>query len=108
MHFTPQDGGVPIDCLPAIAINPQEAGPVNPNPDADGLPPGNMKRSLPKVELAGPKRDVIRPKLRPNLKEIDPEMDRQLERVLQEQEQFRVQERAPEMSNQELTMQLHD
>uniref|UniRef100_A0A915IEH1 Mediator of RNA polymerase II transcription subunit 21 n=1 Tax=Romanomermis culicivorax TaxID=13658 RepID=A0A915IEH1_ROMCU len=39
MHFTPQVVGVPIDCLPAIAIDPQEAGPANPNPDADRLPP---------------------------------------------------------------------
>uniref|UniRef100_A0A915KZX8 Uncharacterized protein n=1 Tax=Romanomermis culicivorax TaxID=13658 RepID=A0A915KZX8_ROMCU len=35
----------------------QEAGPANPNSDADGPPPPNMKMSPPRVELAGPKRD---------------------------------------------------
>uniref|UniRef100_A0A915HU21 Uncharacterized protein n=1 Tax=Romanomermis culicivorax TaxID=13658 RepID=A0A915HU21_ROMCU len=31
MQFTPQDAGVPIDHPPAIALEPQEAGPANPN-----------------------------------------------------------------------------
>uniref|UniRef100_A0A915HFI7 Uncharacterized protein n=1 Tax=Romanomermis culicivorax TaxID=13658 RepID=A0A915HFI7_ROMCU len=39
MHFTPQDVGIPLDRPPAIAIDPQEAGPVNRNSDADGPPP---------------------------------------------------------------------
>uniref|UniRef100_A0A915J7Y9 Uncharacterized protein n=1 Tax=Romanomermis culicivorax TaxID=13658 RepID=A0A915J7Y9_ROMCU len=59
---------------PAIAIDPQEAGRANPNPDADGPPPQNLKRSLPKVQLAGPKRDVIMPEFCPNLDERDPEI----------------------------------
>uniref|UniRef100_A0A915J4Q8 Transposase n=1 Tax=Romanomermis culicivorax TaxID=13658 RepID=A0A915J4Q8_ROMCU len=69
MNFTPQDAGVPIDHPPVIAIDPQEAGPANPNPDTDGLPLRNMKTSPAKVELAGSKRDVITPKFRPNLDE---------------------------------------
>uniref|UniRef100_A0A915K3J0 Prolactin receptor n=1 Tax=Romanomermis culicivorax TaxID=13658 RepID=A0A915K3J0_ROMCU len=48
---------------PVIAINPQEAGLANRNPDADGLPPQNLKRSPPKVELAGLKRDIITPEI---------------------------------------------
>uniref|UniRef100_A0A915IC44 Uncharacterized protein n=1 Tax=Romanomermis culicivorax TaxID=13658 RepID=A0A915IC44_ROMCU len=86
MHFTLQDVGIPLDCPPAIAINPQEAGPANPNPDADGLLPRNLKRSPPKIELAGLKRDIITPEFRPNLEERDPEIDRQLERIRQEQD----------------------
>uniref|UniRef100_A0A915JZJ8 Uncharacterized protein n=1 Tax=Romanomermis culicivorax TaxID=13658 RepID=A0A915JZJ8_ROMCU len=99
----PKDGGVPIDGPSVIAINPQEAGPANPDPHADGQPLKNLKRSLPKVELAGPKRD---PEFRPNLDERDPEIDPQLETILQEQEGFWLQERAPEMSRQELATQL--
>uniref|UniRef100_A0A915IBZ8 Uncharacterized protein n=1 Tax=Romanomermis culicivorax TaxID=13658 RepID=A0A915IBZ8_ROMCU len=62
MHFTPQDAGVPIEHPPAIAIDQQEAGPANPNPDANIPWPQTLKRSQPKVELAGPKKDVITPK----------------------------------------------
>uniref|UniRef100_A0A915I9Z2 Uncharacterized protein n=1 Tax=Romanomermis culicivorax TaxID=13658 RepID=A0A915I9Z2_ROMCU len=57
----PQDAGVPIDHPPAIAIDPQEAGLANPNPDTNGPPLQNLKRSLPKVELAGPKRRYYAP-----------------------------------------------
>uniref|UniRef100_A0A915J887 Uncharacterized protein n=1 Tax=Romanomermis culicivorax TaxID=13658 RepID=A0A915J887_ROMCU len=65
-----------------------------------------MKRSPPKVELAGPKRGVIMPEFGLNLNEVDPEIEQRLERILQEQERFRPQERAPKMSTQELAMQL--
>uniref|UniRef100_A0A915ICH2 Uncharacterized protein n=1 Tax=Romanomermis culicivorax TaxID=13658 RepID=A0A915ICH2_ROMCU len=75
MHFTPLDAGVPIDRPPAIALDRQGAGLANPNPDTDGPPPRNLKRSPPKIELAGPKRDVITPESRPNLDERDPEID---------------------------------
>uniref|UniRef100_A0A915JDX9 Uncharacterized protein n=1 Tax=Romanomermis culicivorax TaxID=13658 RepID=A0A915JDX9_ROMCU len=61
MHFTPQDAGVPLDRPPAIAMDPQEAGPSNPHPGANRPRPWNLKRSLPNVKLAGPKRDVITP-----------------------------------------------
>uniref|UniRef100_A0A915J701 Uncharacterized protein n=1 Tax=Romanomermis culicivorax TaxID=13658 RepID=A0A915J701_ROMCU len=44
---------------------------------------------LKEVELAGPKREVVKPKMQPNL-----------------DERFRQLERAPELSNQELAMQL--
>uniref|UniRef100_A0A915J6S4 Uncharacterized protein n=1 Tax=Romanomermis culicivorax TaxID=13658 RepID=A0A915J6S4_ROMCU len=106
MHFTPQDADVTIDRPPGIAIDPQEADPVNLNPHADGPLPRNMKRSPPRVELAGPKREVIMPKFRPNLEELDPEIHGGLERVPQDQERFCLQERAREMSNQELATQL--
>uniref|UniRef100_A0A915K8W1 Uncharacterized protein n=1 Tax=Romanomermis culicivorax TaxID=13658 RepID=A0A915K8W1_ROMCU len=73
-----------------IAMDQQEAGWVNPNPDADELPPQNMKRSLPKVKLAGPKRDLIMPKIQPNLEEMDPKIERQLERIPQDHERFQL------------------
>uniref|UniRef100_A0A915ILP6 Uncharacterized protein n=1 Tax=Romanomermis culicivorax TaxID=13658 RepID=A0A915ILP6_ROMCU len=75
MHFTLQDAGVPIDCPPVIAIHSREAGLANLNPDPDGPLPQNLKRSRPKVELAGPKRDVIMLQFRPNLEERDPKID---------------------------------
>uniref|UniRef100_A0A915IZ26 PiggyBac transposable element-derived protein domain-containing protein n=1 Tax=Romanomermis culicivorax TaxID=13658 RepID=A0A915IZ26_ROMCU len=56
----------------------------------------------------GPKRDVITPKFRPNLDEMHPEIERGLERMPQNQERFHPQERAPEMSNQELVTQLRE
>uniref|UniRef100_A0A915KGU0 Uncharacterized protein n=1 Tax=Romanomermis culicivorax TaxID=13658 RepID=A0A915KGU0_ROMCU len=102
----PKDVGVLIDHQPAIAIDPQEAGLANPNPDSDGPLQQNMKSSPPKVQLAGPERDVIMPELRPNLDERHPEIEPQLERIPQEQERFCQQERALEMSNQKLGMQL--
>uniref|UniRef100_A0A915J543 Uncharacterized protein n=1 Tax=Romanomermis culicivorax TaxID=13658 RepID=A0A915J543_ROMCU len=74
MHFTPQDAGVPLDHLPTIAMDGQEAGLANPNQDADGLLPQNVKRSPPRVELAGLKRDIITPKIRPNLNGVDPKI----------------------------------
>uniref|UniRef100_A0A915IKA2 Uncharacterized protein n=1 Tax=Romanomermis culicivorax TaxID=13658 RepID=A0A915IKA2_ROMCU len=83
-YLLPQDAGVPIDHLPAIAIDPQEAGLANPNPDAHGLPPQNLKRSPPKVKSAGPKRDVIMPEFQPNSEERDPEIDRRLEWIPQD------------------------
>uniref|UniRef100_A0A915JUL6 Uncharacterized protein n=1 Tax=Romanomermis culicivorax TaxID=13658 RepID=A0A915JUL6_ROMCU len=83
-----------------------EAGPANLNPDADGLPPGNLIRSPSKVELAGRKRDVITPEFCSNLDERDPEIDQRLERTPQDQERFWPQERAPGMSTQELARQL--
>uniref|UniRef100_A0A915IFA6 Uncharacterized protein n=1 Tax=Romanomermis culicivorax TaxID=13658 RepID=A0A915IFA6_ROMCU len=109
MHITPRDAGVPIDNQLVIAIKQQEAGSANPNPDADGLPPGNIKRLPPWVELAGPKRDVLRPEIQPNLDEVDPKIERhRLERIRQDQEQLRQPERAPELSNQEFAMQLRE
>uniref|UniRef100_A0A915K2L8 Uncharacterized protein n=1 Tax=Romanomermis culicivorax TaxID=13658 RepID=A0A915K2L8_ROMCU len=75
MHFTPQDAGVPVDHLPMIAMDQQEAGPVNPNQDADGPLLQNIKRSPPWVELAGLKRNVVTPKIRSNLNEVDPEIE---------------------------------
>uniref|UniRef100_A0A915HLM7 Uncharacterized protein n=1 Tax=Romanomermis culicivorax TaxID=13658 RepID=A0A915HLM7_ROMCU len=78
------DASVPIDRPPAIAIKLQDAGPVNSNPDANGLLLQNIKRSPPRVELAGPKRDVVMNEIRPSLDE----------------------ERAPKISHQELVTQL--
>uniref|UniRef100_A0A915JQ29 Uncharacterized protein n=1 Tax=Romanomermis culicivorax TaxID=13658 RepID=A0A915JQ29_ROMCU len=75
MHSMPQDAGVPIDRPPAIAIDPQEAGPMNLNQEADGLLLRNIKRSLPKVELAGRRRDIIRHEIQPNLEEVEPEIE---------------------------------
>uniref|UniRef100_A0A915JEB7 Uncharacterized protein n=1 Tax=Romanomermis culicivorax TaxID=13658 RepID=A0A915JEB7_ROMCU len=61
----------------------QEAGPVNPNQDANELLPPNIKRSPPWVELAGLKRDIIMPKIF----EVDPKIEwQQLERIPQDQE----------------------
>uniref|UniRef100_A0A915L6R5 Uncharacterized protein n=1 Tax=Romanomermis culicivorax TaxID=13658 RepID=A0A915L6R5_ROMCU len=72
----------------------RQGGLANPNPDANGPLPRNLKRSPPKVELAGPKMDIITPEFGPNLEERDPEINRQLEWIPQEQEQFQLQERA--------------
>uniref|UniRef100_A0A915I5I2 Uncharacterized protein n=1 Tax=Romanomermis culicivorax TaxID=13658 RepID=A0A915I5I2_ROMCU len=43
MQFTPQDVGVPVVCPPMIAMEPQEAGLANPNPDANGPPQETSK-----------------------------------------------------------------
>uniref|UniRef100_A0A915IDE2 Uncharacterized protein n=1 Tax=Romanomermis culicivorax TaxID=13658 RepID=A0A915IDE2_ROMCU len=56
MHFMPQDAGVPLDPPLTIAMDSEEAGPAILNPDPNGPPPWNIKKSPPKVELAGPKR----------------------------------------------------
>uniref|UniRef100_A0A915HXZ1 Uncharacterized protein n=1 Tax=Romanomermis culicivorax TaxID=13658 RepID=A0A915HXZ1_ROMCU len=50
MHFTPQDAGVPLDHLPTIAMDQQQAGLANPNPDVDGPLPLNIKQSPPGVK----------------------------------------------------------
>uniref|UniRef100_A0A915KDX4 Uncharacterized protein n=1 Tax=Romanomermis culicivorax TaxID=13658 RepID=A0A915KDX4_ROMCU len=75
MPSMPQDVGVPLDQPPAIAIDLQEAGLGNLNPLADGPQLRNLKRSPPKVELAGPKRGVIMPQFRLNLDKRDPEIE---------------------------------
>uniref|UniRef100_A0A915IU29 Uncharacterized protein n=1 Tax=Romanomermis culicivorax TaxID=13658 RepID=A0A915IU29_ROMCU len=75
MHFMPQNAGVPVVRLPMISMELQQAGPVNLNPDADGLPPLNIKQSPPRVELAGAKQDIVTPKIQPNLNEVDPETE---------------------------------
>uniref|UniRef100_A0A915IXI4 Uncharacterized protein n=1 Tax=Romanomermis culicivorax TaxID=13658 RepID=A0A915IXI4_ROMCU len=77
MHFTPQAAGVPLDCSLRIAMDQQEAGPANPNQDTDGLPLQNIKQSPPRVQVAGPKRDILTPEIQPNLNEVEPEIERQ-------------------------------
>uniref|UniRef100_A0A915HIA5 Uncharacterized protein n=1 Tax=Romanomermis culicivorax TaxID=13658 RepID=A0A915HIA5_ROMCU len=107
MHFTPEDAGVPLDCPPTIAMEPQEAGALNPNADADRPPLPNMKGSPQRVQLAGPKGDIATPKIRPNFNKLDLETEcQQLKRIRQDQEQLQQLERALEMSNQELAVQL--
>uniref|UniRef100_A0A915JZE9 Uncharacterized protein n=1 Tax=Romanomermis culicivorax TaxID=13658 RepID=A0A915JZE9_ROMCU len=76
MHFRPQDAGVPVAHSPMIAMELQEVGPVNPNPDANGPLLQNIKRSPLRVELTQPKQDIVTPEIRPNLKEVDPETKR--------------------------------
>uniref|UniRef100_A0A915JF09 Uncharacterized protein n=1 Tax=Romanomermis culicivorax TaxID=13658 RepID=A0A915JF09_ROMCU len=55
-----------------IALDPKQARPVNPIPDAAGPPLSNVKQSRPKVELAGSKWDVITPEIRPDLNNLNP------------------------------------
>uniref|UniRef100_A0A915HIK3 Uncharacterized protein n=1 Tax=Romanomermis culicivorax TaxID=13658 RepID=A0A915HIK3_ROMCU len=87
MHFTPRVAGVLIVWLPIIAMELQQTHPVNPNPDADGPPPLNIKQSPPRVKLAGPKWDIARPEIRPDLNDLDPKEEWQwLEGIRQEQE----------------------
>uniref|UniRef100_A0A915J8R8 Uncharacterized protein n=1 Tax=Romanomermis culicivorax TaxID=13658 RepID=A0A915J8R8_ROMCU len=38
-----QDAGVPIVHPPTISMEPEQAGPANPNPNADGVLPLNIK-----------------------------------------------------------------
>uniref|UniRef100_A0A915KNF3 Uncharacterized protein n=1 Tax=Romanomermis culicivorax TaxID=13658 RepID=A0A915KNF3_ROMCU len=70
-------------------MEPQQAVPANPNPDADGLQPQNIKQSPSRVELAAPKWDIVMPEIRPNLNDLDPKTKSQwLEQIRQEQEQL--------------------
>uniref|UniRef100_A0A915KQK2 Mediator of RNA polymerase II transcription subunit 21 n=1 Tax=Romanomermis culicivorax TaxID=13658 RepID=A0A915KQK2_ROMCU len=60
-------------------------------------------------DAAGPKWDVVTPEIRPNLNEVNTETKWQwLERIPQDQEQPHQPKKAPEMSNQELVMQLRE
>uniref|UniRef100_A0A915KQZ2 Uncharacterized protein n=1 Tax=Romanomermis culicivorax TaxID=13658 RepID=A0A915KQZ2_ROMCU len=72
-------------------------------------PRGTASDTKHRVKLARLKWDIVMPKIRPNLNEVDPETEQQwLERIQQDQEQLQQLERAPEMSNQELAMQLQE
>uniref|UniRef100_A0A915L376 Uncharacterized protein n=1 Tax=Romanomermis culicivorax TaxID=13658 RepID=A0A915L376_ROMCU len=58
-------------------MEPQQAGPANRNPDADGPPSLNIKRSPLRVQLARPEWDIVMPEIGLSLNKVNPETEGQ-------------------------------